>query len=65
MSDKQTFVVKFTDLDGQPRERSYPDRESAVRFLNVVILDYGYADGRLIVRGGSFVNAPRMVRHES
>ena len=62
MSDNQKFVVKFTDMDGMERERSFADRESAVKFLNVVILDYGYADGRLVVRGGTFRNTPKMVQ---
>jgi len=57
--DAQKFVVTFTDLDGQKRERTFADRHSAVRFLNVVVLDYGYHDGKLILRGGTFSNAPR------
>lgn len=60
MSDNQRFVVTFTDMDGQPRERTFVYREAAIKFLNVVILDYGYADGRLVVRGGQFRNGPRV-----
>jgi len=60
-SSQQHFVVTFTDMDGATRERSFMVREAAIRFLNVVILDYGYADGRLVVRGGEWRNGPRVV----
>lgn len=60
MLETLKFKVCWHGSDGTHSERGFYTREHAIRFLNVLILDYGYADARLVRI--KFSNPPRMVR---
>lgn len=58
MLEQLKFIVRWSGADGVHSERGFYTRENAVRFLNYLILDCGYADAKL--HRVRFSNPPRI-----
>lgn len=54
-SEKPRYRVKWTDHNNQKQWMDFYNREVAIRRLNVLVLDFGIADAKLVLKKKSAV----------